>query len=166
MARSSTVHDPDLLTLRRLRPEDVEAAAVLSRRCFPEGGAWSAAEFEEELARNFAEVWVVEEAGVLAGYAVAWFVADDAEILTIGTDPERRRRGVGRRLVERLKVSARERGARSLMLEVRASNTAGQALYRSQGFAPIDVRRRYYADGEDACVMAWNPARGTSPRPT
>jgi ribosomal-protein-alanine N-acetyltransferase len=37
---------------------------------------------------------------------------------------------------------------------VRASNTPAQALYRRFGFAPVGVRRNYYAEtGEDAIVM-------------
>ncbi len=150
--------------VRRLRPSELEAVASLSARCFPNGG-WSVGELDAELSRDFAEVWVVESGGGTVGYAVAWFVGDDAEILSIGTDPDLRRQGIARALVERLKTSTAERGARSLMLEVRASNAAARGLYRSAGFAEIDVRRGYYADGEDAEVMAWSPPRGTTPTP-
>ena len=38
-------------------------------------------------------------------------------------------------------------------LEVRASNTAAQELYRQFGFAPAGVRKRYYENTEDAIVM-------------
>jgi hypothetical protein len=46
---------------------------------------------------------------------------------------ERRRRGIGRRLVE---TFARTCGARSVEAEVNQRNAASQALFRSLGFAP------------------------------
>ena len=38
-------------------------------------------------------------------------------------------------------------------LEVRASSTGAQALYRAFGFAPAGVRAQYYENTEDAIVM-------------
>jgi ribosomal-protein-alanine N-acetyltransferase len=52
-------------------------------------------------------------------------------------------------------------GADALTLEVRASNTSAQALYRRFGFSAAGVRKGYYADnGEDAIVMWANDIRG------
>lgn len=141
-----------------MAPEDVGEVAALSARCF-ETASWSAAELRAELARPFAEVWVARarEAGPILGYAVAWFV-DEGELLTVGTAPEARRRGLGRALVARVLASAAARGVRTLTLEVRRSNEAAIALYERLGFDTVTVRRAYYADGEDALVMAWRPA--------
>lgn len=154
-----------MIEVRRLSAHELDEVAALSARCFPTGG-WTASDLEGELARDFAEVWVASERGApIVGYAVAWFVGDDAEILSIGTHPAARRRGVGGALVDRLKASARARLVRSLTLEVRAGNAAAAALYERAGFVEIDVRRAYYADGEDARVMAWRPPRGATPAP-
>jgi ribosomal-protein-alanine N-acetyltransferase len=152
------------IVLSRLRSEEVAQVAAVSARCF-EHGAWDERALEAELGRAFAEVWVAREARVedearrseVVGYAVAWFVGDDAELLTVGADPEARRVGVGRALVHRVQRSARERGLRSLVLEVRFDNAAARHLYEAEGFVTTDVRSRYYADGADACVMTWRP---------
>lgn len=152
-----------MIALERLRPADVDEVAALSARCFPVGG-WTAADLESELARDFAEVWVARvDDGPIAGYAVAWFIGDDGEILSIGTDPSVQRRGVGRALVRQLAASVSARGVKGLTLEVRASNEAARALYGGAGFVEIAVRRGYYADGEDARVMTWRPLRGARP---
>ena len=153
-----------MLALRRLEVEDIEEVAALSARCFPSGG-WTELDLEGELARDFAEVWVASHEGRIIGYAVGWFVGDDAEIMTLGTDPSAQRRGAARALVERLQESVRARAMSSLNLEVRVSNEAARALYRQAGFADVDVRRAYYADGEDAQIMTWRPPRGTTPAP-
>ena len=45
-------------------------------------------------------------------------------------------------------------GCRQAVLEVRASNRGAQRLYGQFGFAPVAVRKGYYADNqEDAIVM-------------
>jgi ribosomal-protein-alanine N-acetyltransferase len=150
--------------IRRLEGEDVDEVAALSARCFPSGG-WTAADLHDEQARDFAEVWVATDAGRIVGYAVGWFVGDDAEIMTLGTDPSAQRRGVGRALVLRLQESACARAMSSLTLEVRVSNEAARALYRHAGFADVALRRGYYADGEDAQIMQWRPTPGTTPAP-
>jgi ribosomal protein S18 acetylase RimI-like enzyme len=52
--------------------------------------------------------------------------------------------------------TARDHGARTMLLEVRPSNAAAVRLYRRYGFDQIGVRRGYYpAQGgrEDAIVM-------------
>ena len=48
---------------------------------------------------------------------------------------------------------AKELGAERIMLEVRASNASAITLYEKFGYVKISVRKRYYADGEDADIM-------------
>jgi len=52
--------------------------------------------------------------------------------------PDRRRRGIGKRLLEAAIESARELGCAKVTLEVREDNAAAQALYRSVGIGPND----------------------------
>ena len=61
---------------------------------------------------------------------------------------------MARRILDRGRGRARERGARLATLEVRRSNAPAIALYRSLGYRQVGVRPRYYAEeGEDAIVM-------------
>jgi ribosomal-protein-alanine acetyltransferase len=147
--------------LSRLDASEIPEVAALSERCFPHG-SWGEAELAADLTRAFAEVWVAreEEGGPIVGYAIVWFPGDDGDVLTIGTEPRMRRRGIGRALLERLQASARERAVRTLTLEVRPSNEPAVALYEEAGFVEQAVRKRYYSDGEDALFMSWAvPAR-------
>jgi N6-L-threonylcarbamoyladenine synthase len=53
-----------------------------------------------------------------------------------------------------LTAEAKARGAREILLEVRADNTVAQKLYRVFGFKQIGIRKKYYQpDGVDAFVM-------------
>jgi len=81
-------------------------------------------------------------------------MVDEAHITTFAVHPDWRRQGVGRRLIQALLVAATELGAARITLEVRVSNLAAQALYRTHGFQIAGRRERYYTDdGEDAYIM-------------
>jgi ribosomal-protein-alanine N-acetyltransferase len=65
----------------------------------------------------------------------------------------------------RLIELAIELEAQRLTLEVRVSNSAAQALYRSFGFRVAGRRARYYSDdGEDALVMTTPELSGPTMR--
>jgi ribosomal-protein-alanine N-acetyltransferase len=99
-----------------------------------------------------------EELRSIVGYAGIWVMTDEAHVTTIASHPEARGQGVGEFLLVALIHRGIEVGARWMTLEVRASNTVAQNLYRKYTFKEMGVRRRYYSDnGEDALVM-WTDA--------
>ena len=89
----------------------------------------------------------------LVGYAGGWIVDGDVQILKVGVDPAWRRHGIARELLSRVASDARDLGARTCSLEVRAGNDGAQAFYRALDFEPLGKRPRYYSDGEDALIM-------------
>jgi ribosomal-protein-alanine N-acetyltransferase len=94
----------------------------------------------------------------IVGYAGIWIMTDESHITTIASHPDIRGMGVGELLLVALIHRSIEIGARWMTLEVRATNTVAQNLYRKYTFKEMGVRRRYYSDnGEDALVM-WTDA--------
>ncbi len=90
----------------------------------------------------------------MVGFIVFWLVHDEVHVLNVVTAREARRRGVGRALMEEAADAGRKRGAVLATLEVRRSNEAALALYRTLGYRQVGVRPKYYAEeGEDAIVM-------------
>ena len=89
----------------------------------------------------------------LVGYAGGWVVDGDLQILKVGVDPAWRRHGIARVLLARVADDARNLGARTSSLEVRAGNAGAQALYAALGYEMLGRRPRYYSDGEDALIM-------------
>jgi [ribosomal protein S18]-alanine N-acetyltransferase len=90
----------------------------------------------------------------LAGYVVALVMGDEGEIADLAVAPSARRRGVGGLLLDRTARELAECGVRTLYLEVRESNLAALALYRSRGFQQVGRRRAYYRHPpEDALVL-------------
>ena len=75
-------------------------------------------------------------------------------MMNVAVDPESRRRGIGRRLVEDLVQALKDRQVNSLTLEVRASNEPAKTLYELLGFLQIGRRPNYYRNPkEDALIL-------------
>jgi [ribosomal protein S18]-alanine N-acetyltransferase len=140
------------MSIRPMLSSDIDSVVRIEKVSFPT--PWSAELFELELKRSPARYFVSERDGVLLGYMGYWEVPGEAHIITLATDPQERRRGVGRALIEHCLSFASRCGAKLATLEVRSGNKAGQALYEAAGFRPVAIRRKYYSDNqEDAIVM-------------
>lgn len=138
--------------IRPARETDAAALRAVEVQCFSD--PWSVAGFREAMAGPLSLGLIAESRrGEIAGYLFARVVADEAEILNLAVAPARRRSGIGRELLARALADLAARGARTVFLEVRASNDGAMALYQSQGFRPLGRRRAYYRRPvEDAMV--------------
>jgi ribosomal-protein-alanine N-acetyltransferase len=138
------------VSVRSLVPADLADVFAIERRSFR--APWSPSMFQIELARPDAIALAAEVGGRLAGYSILSRQVDAWHLMNVAVDPAFRRLGVGSNLVAACLDSV---GAGvPVTLEVRASNHAAIALYRSLGFRSIGTRTAYYPDdGEDALIM-------------
>ncbi len=155
----------DAIVVRRASRRDLPEVVSINRRCLPENyPEWY---FEEHLQKWGKAFYVAEDTRVQrivgyvmtrveygVGFVVKGFIRR-GHVISLAVLPEYRRRGIATRLMEAALRSLRdEYGAREVYLEVRVSNTPAINLYRKLGFRIIHVIPRYYADGEDAYLMA------------
>ena len=144
------------MTVRPLSYADLPGVISIERRAFT--SPWSLSMFVLELAKPDGVCLGAHDHGLL-GYLV-WARYDEAyHLMNIAVDPDQRRRGVARALIdamlERIGADA------NVTLEVRVSNAGAIALYESYGFRGVGSRPRYYADnGEDAMIMWRTNAAG------
>ncbi len=140
-------------TIRTMTVEDVTAVVELDQKSF--SLPWPERSFRYELTDNPASrCWVAEVDGKLLGMIVVWLIVEEAHVATLATHPDYRRRGIAKKLLMHALRELIKEGARSSFLEVRASNTAAQEMYRKFGYMESGVRRRYYRDNdEDAILM-------------
>jgi [ribosomal protein S18]-alanine N-acetyltransferase len=133
--------------------------AALHRSAFPDGGAWSVADFVDLLATPGA-ILLTAPGGFLLGRAAG----GEAEILTLAVDPAHRRRGIARGLLARFEAACHAAGAATLFLEVAADNAAACALYAGAGYARAGRRPAYYAraDGTRADALILRRVPGTA----
>ncbi len=145
--------DPALSVVRLYAP-DLPAVAAIENACYSQ--PWSETTLLNELiGAPHSRVWGIKAAGELLAFAVVWVIADEGHLANLAVALDARRRGLARRLLQESLLDARRRGARSVYLEVRASNQAAQALYLSAGFRLIGIRAKYYENNqEDAVLMS------------
>ena len=145
--------------LRELRRPPLRRAGAAA---VPGDDPWSAAAFRDELRAGHVYLAARSIGGeLLVGYGGIAVVAGppeaEAEIHTIGVDPAFQGRGIGRALLRGLLAAADALHA-TVFLEVRTDNDAARALYESEGFAVVGLRRRYYQpSGADAHTMRREP---------
>jgi ribosomal-protein-alanine N-acetyltransferase len=122
----------------------------IARASFTEGGF----SVEEELTRPWSRIWIAHDEGRVAGFLIAWHVADEVHVLNVATAPALRRRGVATALMLEALAYAATSHVRIVLLEVRRSNRPAILLYRRLGFTAMGIRPNYYSDdGEDAVEM-------------
>ncbi|GAB3600244.1 ribosomal protein S18-alanine N-acetyltransferase [Microbacterium tumbae] len=144
------------MTIRVATSADLGAIMAIERDSFPTD-AWSAETMAAELAGEHSH-YLVDIGGQdeVIGYAGLRAVrgATDADVQSIALREGHRGAGRGRALLRALLAEASARGAREVFLEVRADNPGAEGLYRSEGFAELGRRPRYYQpDDVDAIVM-------------
>lgn len=89
----------------------------------------------------------------LLGMGCLWAILEEAHITTLAIDPGYQRQKLGLWLLAQLLQKACERGLTRATLEVRASNQEALSLYQKFDFKEAGLRKRYYADGEDAQIL-------------
>lgn len=119
-----------------------------------EGGADNSATGEARPSHGEHGAGMQEPATQVVGFSVLYLAGTDGDLANLATSASARREGVGRRLLAHTLELARTRGAHTIFLEVRESNSAARALYDSAGFVDVGRRAKYYARPvEDALVL-------------
>lgn len=139
----------------RMQSEDLEEVLHIEYSTYPY--PWSRGNFLASISSGY-ETWVIRHAsGMLIGYFLLMPALDEAHLLNITVHADYHGLGLGRMLLDKAVVLAKERAVRSILLEVRPSNQRALTVYRRYGFVPIGTRKNYYPASnntrEDAIVM-------------
>jgi len=123
-----------------------EKLALLHQKCFPTK-PWSADDFRD-LKNSGCEIIMSEN-----GFIVYRIAVDEAEIITIGVNPDSRRNGIASAMIGIIEKTLKNQAVKKLFLEVASNNIPAQKLYESMGFKTVGLRPKYY-DGVDAILMS------------
>lgn len=138
-----------------MRQSDLDAVLAVEREAYQY--PWTQRIFDDCLRVGYCCLVAESEDAAVIGHALMMARADEAHVLNVCVDPAARRRGVAWALLHALLEVARDAGAQTAFLEVRASNHGAIALYESANFQRIADRKAYYPAAfgrEDALVMA------------
>ena len=135
-----------------MKHEDLPAVAALESQCFIE--PWNEEDCRRELDENpFSNGWLLKEDERIVAYAFLWETFEMAQLARIGVDPEQRKRGLAKEMMQHLCNRAKEVQCEFMTLEVRQSNTPAIRLYEGCDFIQVNISKGYYPNGEDAIVM-------------
>jgi ribosomal-protein-alanine N-acetyltransferase len=115
------------------------ALARLHAAAFDRERPWSATEFAALLDGPGIFLLGDDRAALLARVTL-----DEAEILTLATDPAQRRRGRAAALLDAFHAGAAARGATRAFLEVAEDNAPARFLYEGRGYRTVGRRPAYY----------------------
>jgi [ribosomal protein S18]-alanine N-acetyltransferase len=159
---SSGIGSSTGVVLRPAAATDLDEVVAIERVSFADP-PWSRQSFASLLGDPRVR-FTVACAPDVVGYVVTWVVADEGEVANLAVAPDRRRRGVGGRLLDGAVADALAAGVRSLYLEVRESNAAARALYSARGFLTVGRRPSYYRNPvEDALLLRYDARADGSP---
>ncbi len=150
-------------TIRQFKPSDLDSVIHINRICLPEN--YSPFFFMDVYERYPAAFIVAEQEAKLVGYIMCRIetgfsslsflgVSKKGHVVSIAVLPEYQHEGIGTALMKEAMKNMHLYKAKECYLEVRITNTPAVNMYKKLGFQIARVSDGYYADGENAYVMA------------
>lgn len=142
-----------VIRIREMCESDLNQIILIEREIFL--FPWSLENFADSIKSDYLCKTMVENNSIV-GYTVIMMAPDEAHILTLGIAAQRQRKGLGEKLLKYVIQISRERGVKSVLLDVRESNQGAARLYKQLGFRQIATRKGYYpamCGREDALIM-------------
>jgi ribosomal-protein-alanine N-acetyltransferase len=136
--------------IERARLRDLLAVARLHRRCFPPSLAYRLSTIFALFLWPRSRFLVARSGSTLVGCVIGDFQGGQTRVITIGVDPEWRRRGIASGLLREIEENLR---SGNVILMVEAGNTGAQMLYRRCGYLPVGESRNYYGRGRHGIWM-------------
>jgi len=142
------------LNITRMTDLDLDEVLAIEKLSFRT--PWSRQAFIGELTQNPLATYLVGRVGErMVCYGGVWLFLGEAHITNVAVHPEARGRGYGEALCLALIAEAEQVDIHKVTLEVRASNTVAQNLYRKIGFHAAGRRPGYYTDTNEDAVIMW-----------
>lgn len=149
--------------VRQFKPSDLDGVVRINRECLPENYSNL---FFINLYKRFPATFLVAEVNdSIVGYIMCRVetgipsfkvlgLTRKGHVISIAVLPQHHRKGIGYSLIDESTKALSFYKAKECYLEVRESNLSAISLYKKLGFQIARTIKNYYADGEDAFVMA------------
>ncbi len=132
--------------IRKAEPGDIEAVAVIEKRCFAEATAYPKSQLAYLIYKANSTCLVETCAEVIRGFIVALYRKGTrgGYLETLDVDPAYQGQGVGLRLLCAAEEEMKRRGLSFSQLEVSEGNKTAIALYQKAGYKPKKLLEGYY----------------------
>lgn len=153
------------ILIRRCTLDDLDAVIAVNERELPEDYPYF---FYKSILDNFPECFLVAQnyAGKIIGY-IMWRVektpsldslryVTKGHLVSIAVSQDFRKRGVAKALLSNSMAAIKKYKIHEYVLEVRVSNYNAIKLYEQFKFQIVNIKKKYYRDGENAYYMTLN----------
>ena len=143
------------ITLRAAHPSEASTIASMSRLHIEYGlnWRWTPAKVKRQIKDKNTMVLIASKEGAIAGFAIMRFGDYQAHLFLLAVQPDFRKAGIGRSMMQWLEKSCRTAGIQAIRLEVRASNRGALRFYRQLGYQILSRVAAYYDRRESAAIM-------------
>jgi ribosomal-protein-alanine N-acetyltransferase len=144
------------IEIRKVQLSDLDEIYKIEQENFIHCWSKEFIQFNIQLPEYIRKFYVAVKENKIVGYIVCWLSDKTAHIYNISVKKEVQNLGIGRCLLEYLLEELQKYGFKTVVLEVRKSNSKAINLYKKFGFAEVKVLPKFYPDGEDAIFMIKN----------
>ena len=118
---------------------------------------WTITQIKKDLDTKLqSENWVYLINKRVVGYVLGNVLLDEYHLNNIAVHPEYLCKKIGTKLVTFLIKHLKKQNINVILLEVSTNNIPANKFYKSLGFIKVGMRKKYYANGENALLLNLN----------
>ena len=145
------------MPIRKMNSADIPAVLrIQGELAFQD---WNERQYEQEIKAPYTYAVVYENESGILGYAVFHLLGADSELLSIAVSESAQRSGIGSQLLQAGLVQLSLDKEDCCFLEVRENNIKARRFNENHGFNLFGIRKKYYADGENAALYRTQGAK-------
>ncbi len=114
---------------------------------------WNIDILKDELTSETSQFICAKYENKIVGFAGIKIVLDEADIMNIAVKEDYRRQGIATLLLNHILNICKEKGIKTINLEVNEENFSAISLYQKFGFKECGRRKQYYDNKYDAILM-------------
>ena len=138
------------MSIRKMNSADIpDVLRIQGELAFQD---WNERQYEQEIKAPYTYAIVYEGDNGIEGYAVFHLLGADSELLSIAVSTSAQRKGIGSQLLHAGLSQLDLDKSDCCFLEVRENNIKARNFYEKHGFNLFGIRKKYYADGENAAL--------------
>ncbi|KAF1041761.1 MAG: Ribosomal-protein-alanine acetyltransferase [Herbaspirillum frisingense] len=128
--------------------EEIDAVVEIENAVYSH--PWTRGNFVDSLYSGYQAQTLRDASNQLLGYFLVMLAVEEAHLLNISVAAAHQHKGLGRMLLDQSTAVGRRHAMRTMLLEVRESNTHAIKVYKRYGFSEIGRRKNYYPAANNA----------------
>lgn len=144
-----------MIDIRLVKDSDLDSFLLIEEECFK--NPWNKEQLLYEFHDNpVNKIYVALDGDKLVGFINYMITFNSATISQIAVTEKYRKQGIATSLFEKMVstfIKSGDDAVEFITLEVRESNDKALSFYKKMGFDIINIKKNYYADGENAIYM-------------